>query len=297
MEYLNLAMNNVTTIENLEKCESLVKLDLTMNFITLKGLLKLDRLAVNHSLRQLFLMGNPCADFEGYRSFVIGTLPQLTHVDGTDVTHVERIIARQRLRHITEDLEKAAAAETATTASVDEIASMEPDARPWCAATRILDNEVKMTTSSSKVKQSQDHFDDNRDAFDALPDDIADVKQKNQGDFDFKLTDSEDETSIELEINVGTIIDTSLIHVDIHPKLVRVKIKGELLQLKLLHEVATDASVAERSKATGKLVITMPKLNWHLKPKSVVGDPKTRDHHARVTYHHTENDEPPDVIC
>ena len=155
MEYLNLAMNNVTTIENLEKCESLVKLDLTMNFITLKGLLKLDRLAVNHSLRQLFLMGNPCADFEGYRSFVIGTLPQLTHVDGTDVTHVERIIARQHLRRITEDLEKAAAAETATTVSVDEIASIEPDARPWCAATRILDNEVKMTTSSSKMKQPQ----------------------------------------------------------------------------------------------------------------------------------------------
>ena len=300
MEYLNLAMNNVTTIENLEKCESLVKLDLTMNFITLKGLLKLNRLAVNHSLRQLFLMGNPCADFEGYRSFVIGTLPQLTHVDGTDVTHVERIIARQHLRRITEDLEKAAAAETATTVSVDEIASIEPDARPWCAATRILDNEVKMTTSSSssKMKQPQNHFDDARDAFDVLPDDIADVKQKNQGDFDFKLTDSEDETSIELEIKVGTIIDTSLIHVDIHPKLVRVKIKGELLQLKLSHEVATDASVAERSKATGKLLITMPKLNWHLKPKSVVrGDPKIRDHHARVTYHRAENDEPPDVIC
>jgi protein TilB len=269
-----------------------------MNFITFKGLLKLDRLTVNHNLRQLFLMGNPCADFEGYRSFIIGTLPQLTHVDGADVTHVERILARQRLQRITEDLEKAAAAETTAMASVDEIASMQPDERPWCAATRILDNEVKVITSSLGKQKSQTHLKDTGDTFDALPDDVVDVKQKNQGDFNFKLADSEDETAIELEIKVGTMIDTSLIHVDIHPRLVRVKIKGELLQLKLSDEVATDASVAERSKATGKLLITMPKLNWHLKPKSVIRrEPKKQDRAARVTYHHVESDGPPDVIC
>jgi protein TilB len=33
LEYLNLALNNVERIENLEGCESLKKLDLTVNFI------------------------------------------------------------------------------------------------------------------------------------------------------------------------------------------------------------------------------------------------------------------------
>lgn len=33
LEYLNLALNNIERIENLEGCESLQKLDLTVNFI------------------------------------------------------------------------------------------------------------------------------------------------------------------------------------------------------------------------------------------------------------------------
>ena len=33
LEYLNLALNNIERIENLEGCESLNKLDLTLNFI------------------------------------------------------------------------------------------------------------------------------------------------------------------------------------------------------------------------------------------------------------------------
>jgi protein TilB len=33
LEYLNLALNNIERIENLEGCESLQKLDLTVNFV------------------------------------------------------------------------------------------------------------------------------------------------------------------------------------------------------------------------------------------------------------------------
>lgn len=33
LEYLNLALNNVSKIENIEGCESLRKLDMTVNFI------------------------------------------------------------------------------------------------------------------------------------------------------------------------------------------------------------------------------------------------------------------------
>jgi protein TilB len=35
LDYLNLALNNISIIENLEGCESLRKLDLTVNFIEL----------------------------------------------------------------------------------------------------------------------------------------------------------------------------------------------------------------------------------------------------------------------
>lgn len=60
LTYLNLALNNVTLVENVDGCESLEKLDLTCNFIGLdklfQSLLHLKQLP---SLRELHFMGNP----------------------------------------------------------------------------------------------------------------------------------------------------------------------------------------------------------------------------------------------
>lgn len=53
-------------------------------------------------------------------------------------------------------------------------------------------------------------------------------------------------------------VDTSLLEVDVQPTFVRVIIKGELLQLVLPEEVQSDRAVAQRSLASGDLVITMP---------------------------------------
>lgn len=56
-------------------CEDLQKLDLTANFIG--ELSSVKSLKKNIHLRELFLVGNPCTDFEGYREFVVATLQQL----------------------------------------------------------------------------------------------------------------------------------------------------------------------------------------------------------------------------
>ena len=42
-----------------------------------------------------YLTGNPCTDYEGYRDYVIATLPQLSWLDGQEVTRSERILALQ----------------------------------------------------------------------------------------------------------------------------------------------------------------------------------------------------------
>jgi protein TilB len=75
LEYLQLALNNIKVIENLEGCESLKKLDLTVNFI--EDLICVENLKQNDLLEQLYLVGNPVTEIQGYRSFVIHTLPQL----------------------------------------------------------------------------------------------------------------------------------------------------------------------------------------------------------------------------
>lgn len=58
-------------------------------------------------------------------------------------------------------------------------------------------------------------------------------------------------------------MDTSLIDVDVQPTFVRVVIKGKLLQLVLSAEVQSDRSVAQRSLASGDLVVTMPTVSPH----------------------------------
>ncbi|XP_012907226.1 dynein axonemal assembly factor 11 isoform X2 [Mustela putorius furo] len=93
LEYLNLALNNIEKIENLEGCEWLTKLDLTVNFIG--ELSSIKTLQHNIHLKELFLMGNPCADFDGYRQFVVATLQQLKWLDGKEIERSERIQALQ----------------------------------------------------------------------------------------------------------------------------------------------------------------------------------------------------------
>ncbi len=95
-------MNCVERIENLECCESLQRLDLTLNFIGV--LTDVERLRANERLYELTLMGNPCAGYAGYRDFVLGTLPGLTLLDGQEVSRAERIRARQAVEGLRPDI-------------------------------------------------------------------------------------------------------------------------------------------------------------------------------------------------
>ena len=85
-------------------CEFLQKLDLTVNFVG--DLLSVESLKCNGHLRELYLTGNPCTDYEGYREFVVATLPQLKTLDGKDVTKSERILANQRLKELRNTIAK-----------------------------------------------------------------------------------------------------------------------------------------------------------------------------------------------
>ncbi|XP_063306327.1 dynein axonemal assembly factor 11 isoform X1 [Pelobates fuscus] len=93
LEYLNLALNNIEKIENVQGCESLQKLDLTVNFVG--ELSSVKSLQHNICLQELFLVGNPCAQFNGYRQYVVAMLPQLKWLDGKEIERSERIQAMQ----------------------------------------------------------------------------------------------------------------------------------------------------------------------------------------------------------
>ena len=49
--------------------------------------------------------------------------------------------------------------------------------------------------------------------------------QCNEGHWDFTLQEAENQTAVVLEVDVGRFLDTSLIQVDVQPRLVRLLIK------------------------------------------------------------------------
>eukprot|EP00042_Codosiga_hollandica_P027581 m.138445 g.138445 ORF g.138445 m.138445 type:complete len:460 (+) comp52529_c0_seq4:105-1484(+) len=108
LRYLNLALNNVLRIENLEGCEFLEKLDLTVNFVA--DVLSVESLACNRHLRELFLTGNPCTKFEGYRDYVIASLPSLQSLDGLHIEKSARIQATQNLPKLRRQMQELVAA-------------------------------------------------------------------------------------------------------------------------------------------------------------------------------------------
>ncbi|CAF0779197.1 unnamed protein product [Rotaria sp. Silwood1] len=245
LEYLNLALNNIEYIENLSGCESLNKLDLTLNFIGI--LSSVENLRDNIHLADLYLTGNPCVDHEGYRDYVIATLPQLQRLDGNEITKTERILALQK-NQVNEY------ARTKQERDADENywerrSEYTPESRIETHESLKKKRERESKETKSESKPVRQYIGDDGRPFNC-----------NEPKVDFKLYESDDDQYIILDIAVFRHMDTSLIDVDVQPTYIRVTIKGKILQLVLSEEVNTTLSVAERSKTTGHLVIKMPKV-------------------------------------
>lgn len=98
LEYLNLALNNISKIEGIENCESLEKLDLTCNFIDSENYLdSLKNLKKWESLKEIYIMGNPCCDFPKHKELMIGICGNIVSIDGVRILPSERIVAKQML--------------------------------------------------------------------------------------------------------------------------------------------------------------------------------------------------------
>ena len=122
LEYLNLAVNNVKKIEGIRMCESLAKLDLTLNFIDVEDLEEsVDNLMECGEIQDVYLTGNPCCSWEGYKEYVIGRVSQLKRLDGEEITKSQRLDARQKVKQLTDKLRHAAAA------SIEKKAMQDPE--------------------------------------------------------------------------------------------------------------------------------------------------------------------------
>eukprot|EP00698_Gefionella_okellyi_P010789 TRINITY_DN2824_c0_g1_i3.p1 TRINITY_DN2824_c0_g1~~TRINITY_DN2824_c0_g1_i3.p1 ORF type:complete len:418 (-),score=75.24 TRINITY_DN2824_c0_g1_i3:152-1405(-) len=283
LSYLNLAMNNITKIENLECCEALTKLDLTLNFVKVVDLLSLEKLQRNTMLAELFLTGNPCRDYRFYREFVVGTLPQLQILDGDEITRAERLAATQLLVRIRLELEMVQKGEidlNAVQKPKEGAAAPDPESLPpvveYAAdgggemTQHTPEERTRMYRELAQQKAEQEELRNPKPkprktnaelaAEESLTRD-GQIMQRNEGKWEFLWDETPAGDCITLDVDVGKYLDTSLLDVDVHPTHIRVLIKGKLLQLVLPTEVVADKANAKRSQLTGHLLITMPKLH------------------------------------
>ncbi|XP_024908317.1 dynein axonemal assembly factor 11 isoform X1 [Cynoglossus semilaevis] len=284
LEYLNLALNNIEVIENLEGCESLQKLDLTVNFIG--RLSSVESLRHNVHLRELFLVGNPCSDYDGYRSYVVATLVQLQCLDGNEISRSERIRACQCLEEVRRRVmeqeeqqvwrrEKEKRGDTG-----DSVCPRQQEAQQEAQQEEQQEEQEFWNTPCSFTPESRleahRHLEEKRRAMEkskekkpkpqrTLITEDGRVLNVNEAKLEFSLTEDEDNNQLLLDLTVYRHMDTSLLDVDIQPTYTRVSVKGKVFQLVLPVEVKPDSSVAQRSQTTGHLLLTMPRAEGEIR--------------------------------
>ncbi|KAI9009547.1 hypothetical protein BC832DRAFT_373159 [Gaertneriomyces semiglobifer] len=305
LKYLQLALNNIRKLENLEGCESLEKLDLTVNFI--EDPLDVESLKGNLMLRELFLVGNPCARKEGYRDFVITALPQLTALDARDITKSERIIAAQVYDELRERFvrERPTSSDSAEGISVDASPSEERTVETEVPSESVEDelekkrwhfqNEPLPHTPSTRLESARELAALNGEKEPSRPSEKViremnepargpdgRVLQRNQGKWPFRFETTKD--LIVLHVELSKFLDSSLIDIDVHPTYIRILAKGKLLQLVLEEPVQTGNVLCERSRLTGELAVTMVKASVG-KENVDVTDMRRRDRRASEQEH------------
>jgi protein TilB len=286
-----MALNNVPKIEGLGKCEFLKKLDLTINFVDVDELeASMDHLAERIHLRDLYMMGNPAqVDWGGFKNYVIARLPQLDYVDGEEITRGSRILADQQFPKLAlelRDLAAAKRAEKAAKAPVDMASLNVDDACAYTPEVRVKMYEEIAEQKAEKEERANHMKPKERDfereqakavAKQRAREEAGKIQQCNQGKWEFHWDEESKPGHVVLDVHIQRHLDSTLIDLDVHPHYVSVIIKSKTLRLALPAEIRASDSKAARSKTTGHLLVTMPKVDpdagsMFLAPKSEAND-------------------------
>jgi len=269
LQYLNLALNNIKLIEGLDSCESLEKLDLTVNFVGVEVLAESMRnLKKNKRLRRLFLTGNPCCEFKGYRDYVVASLPWLEVLDGTKISKSERIVAMQELESIEKKLLSSSnhgeSKETTDTAFTPE------NRVKWFKDEQ--EEEKRRKLEEEKSVQHMKPKNPLKEARKKMSEKVTSVPdgklppQRNMPKVKFEVEDEPE--NIIVTIHAPRFLDTSLIDVDIHPRWFQCMIKGKNLLLHTPEEVHPSKSKVKRLLHNGHLKLILPKVSPTIGPQN-----------------------------
>jgi protein TilB len=213
-------------------------------------------------LEDLYLMGNPCMEWDGAKEFIIGSLSSIKQLDGNMISKTERIQARQKVPRLLEELRAISEANIARK-EADRRAGKKPSEGAYTIESRIEMykelEEQKMTKELNEKKRMGLEEKPPRE----LPSVMnmrGEIRQCNEGKYDFYFEEEEGKW-IALELAVPRHLHTDQIECDVNPCYVRCVIKEKVTQLKIGEEVLVSKSTVQRSKTTGRLRIHMPLAN------------------------------------
>ncbi|KAK9890846.1 hypothetical protein WA026_012192 [Henosepilachna vigintioctopunctata] len=264
LQYLNLAINNIEKIENLERCESLEKLDLTLNFIG--DLESVCSLRNNTHFTNLNLTGNPCAEYKGYRDYVIAKLPQLEKLDSRDISRSERIKAQQRLSQIEVEIRRAQnkyrqfREDQKTRLAGNDSSNMNDDEFWKSSSEHAPETRVEITRRSRNSRRLDEPIEPKKNEVRLFAKDGR-ALNINQAKIPFTFND-EDPKEFVLTVQIYKYLDTELIDVDLQPIYARITIKNKIFQIVFPDEIFIDKSTCQRSTTSGQLVLRMPRINY-----------------------------------
>lgn len=251
------------------------------------------------------MVGNPCVKFEGYREYVVATLPQVQRLDGTDVTKTERLDAIQNYEvaraNVVREQEKYFEAERkkregtggrwytdigseVQSATIEEINPEEEmtDAEIKAANQKYWHTPVENTPETRKEihrKLEQEKAATEKKRQGTRTNEVPkrqtvlerDGKRLNlnQAKWPFRLDDTSDVNCIMLEVGIPKYLTTTAVDVDVQPTYVKVVAEGRTFQLVLQSEICPDQATCQRSQMTGSIVLTLPTSKQQIttKPK------------------------------
>lgn len=238
---------------------------------------------------------------EGFEQYCIHRLPQLRCLDGKDITKSMRIVAAQHFPRLEAELrekavvcrekkaiEAVAKKEAAAAKAAEKEAKMqaraelekegvvvEDDTESEEETEHTPENRVDMYKEIAEEKaekearererepRKRDYEQEQKDAIERTRklEEEGRIRQCNEGKWVFSFDETGKHGSVVLDVSVPKFLDSSLIDVDVHPNYVSIVIKSKVLRLNLPAEVDSSNSSAARSKTTGHLVLTMPKIH------------------------------------
>jgi len=250
LEYLNLAVNSIKKIEGVRRCESLKKLDMTLNFLDVEDLKEsIDELEYCEGLQELFLLGNPCLEWQDCKEYIIARLPQLVRLEGEDITRSQKLAARTKIKKLEDDLEVLAADNRERKELEKKEGKYNPD--KYCPETRWRDyvEDKERKEADEKKRNENSMFKDYNDMMEEEKKHVSNpfrltltiqkgpppthfpdgkIRQCNQGGYEWKIYESPDSMKIIVEIAVPKFMETGSLNVDLQPLYVRCDIKGKI---------------------------------------------------------------------